>query len=232
MIGVYDYTVILTYLSLLSAGAGIAVSLNGLGHPYYGIFFLLFCGLCDAFDGKVAHTKKNRTEKEKKFGIQIDSLSDLVAFGVLPACIGMAFLRRSSVFEHLIHHDFSEGVDITALILTILLFGVLVLYILAALIRLAFFNVDEEERQKTEGGRRKYYLGLPVTTASIIFPSIALFTFIIPKDITWVYILATFITAILFITPFNLPKMNFKGVLWLIALGVVEFAILLFTTIL
>ena len=29
MIGFYDYTVILTYLSLLSAGAGIVVSLAG-----------------------------------------------------------------------------------------------------------------------------------------------------------------------------------------------------------
>ncbi len=232
MIGVYDYTVILTYLSLLSAGTGIAVSLAGLGHPYYGIFFLLFCGLCDAFDGKVAHTKKNRTEKEKKFGIQIDSLSDLVAFGVLPACIGMAFVRRSVIFKDLIQHNFSSDLSGKTIALTVLLFGVLILYILAALIRLAYFNVDEEERQKTEGGRRKVYLGLPVTSAAIIFPSVALFTFVIPKDITWVYILVTAITAILFITPFKLPKLNFKGVLWLVALGVVEFAVLLLSSIL
>lgn len=85
MIGIYDYTVLLTYFSLLSAGTGIVVSLSGHGHPYIGTFFLLFCGLCDAFDGKVARTKNNRTELERNFGIQVDSLSDLVAFGVLPA---------------------------------------------------------------------------------------------------------------------------------------------------
>ena len=44
MIGYYDYTVILTYFSLLSAVTGIVVSLSGGGHPYYGCFFLLFCG--------------------------------------------------------------------------------------------------------------------------------------------------------------------------------------------
>ena len=82
MIGVYDYTVILTYLSLLSGASGIIVCLKGIGHPYLGMFFLLFSGLCDTFDGKVARSKKNRTEREKRFGIQIDSLSDLVAFGV------------------------------------------------------------------------------------------------------------------------------------------------------
>lgn len=64
MIGYYNYTVILTYLSLLSASIGTIVTISGHGHPYFGIFFLLFCGLCDAFDGKVARHKKNRTESE------------------------------------------------------------------------------------------------------------------------------------------------------------------------
>ena len=96
MIGFYDYTVILTYLSLLSGTTGIMLCLNGVGHPYLGMFFLLFSGLCDTFDGKVARSKKNRTEQMKKFGIQIDSLSDLVAFGVLPACIGISLLRYAT----------------------------------------------------------------------------------------------------------------------------------------
>ena len=95
MLGFYDYTVVLTYLSLLSAGSGIVVSLSDGGHPYWGIFFLLLCGLFDAFDGKVARTKKNRTQMEMSYGIQIDSLADVIAFGVLPAVIGIALLRTS-----------------------------------------------------------------------------------------------------------------------------------------
>ena len=95
MLGYYDYTVILTYFSLISAGVGIFLCLSGNGHPYLGVFFLLFCGLCDAFDGKVARTKRDRTPEQRCFEIQIDSLSDLVAFGVLPACIGIAMLRIS-----------------------------------------------------------------------------------------------------------------------------------------
>lgn len=71
MIGFYDYTVILTYLSILSGTTGIILCLNGVGHPYLGMFFLLFSGLCDTFDGKVARSKKDRTEQMKKFGIQI-----------------------------------------------------------------------------------------------------------------------------------------------------------------
>ena len=56
MLGVYDYTVILTYISVLSASTGIFVTLYDPGHPYIGMVFLLFCGLCDTFDGKVART--------------------------------------------------------------------------------------------------------------------------------------------------------------------------------
>ena len=82
MIGFFDYTTILTYASLVSAIMGIVFSLSGAGHPFIGSFFLLFCGLCDAFDGKVARTKSNRTEREKNYGIQIDSLTDIIAFGV------------------------------------------------------------------------------------------------------------------------------------------------------
>ena len=159
MIGYYDYTVILTYLSMLSATSGIMLCLNDIGHPYLGMFFLMFCGLCDAFDGKVARTKKNRTEQMKKFGIQIDSLSDLVAFGVLPACIGIAMLRSSIEFSIFPDFKFLHLADKSAII-KIILTAIAVFYALAAMIRLAFFNVLEEERQKTEGGGvNKTYLG-------------------------------------------------------------------------
>ena len=86
MIGFYNYTVILTYMSLASAVVGITQVFEG--HERIAILCLLISGICDLFDGKVARHKKDRTDQEKLFGIQIDSLCDLVAFGVLPACIG------------------------------------------------------------------------------------------------------------------------------------------------
>ena len=144
MIGFYDYTVILTYLSLMSGTIGIMLCLNGMGHPYLGMFFLLFSGLCDTFDGKVARSKKDRTTQMKKFGIQIDSLSDLIAFGMLPACIGIAMLRYtmcipdlSGVTRYLLTHYTLQ----TQIVLSL----IAVLYVLAAMIRLAYFNVMEEE---------------------------------------------------------------------------------------
>ena len=91
MIGYYNYTVILTYMSLISSVIGMffAAGFGGMSpHPEYAIICLMVSGLCDMFDGKVARTKKDRTECEKKFGIQIDSLCDAICFGVLPVVIG------------------------------------------------------------------------------------------------------------------------------------------------
>lgn len=228
MIGVYDYTVILTYLSLLSAGTGIVITLGGAGHPFLGIFFLLFCGLCDAFDGKVANSKKDRTDTERKFGIQIDSLSDLIAFGVLPACIGAAFIRVSPMLSGLTSEG-SRPWYLTAA--KMLVFAVLVLYILAAMIRLAYFNVSEEERQATEGGVRKYYLGLPVTSAAIIFPFVALLQYVIPTDLTLLYIFTAVLCAVLFLSPFQLRKVGLKGILVFIGIGAIEFIVIFILTI-
>lgn len=127
MIGVYDYTVLATYLSLAFGVSGILAAMNG--SPYSALLCLMVSGLLDAFDGRIARTKKNRTEQEKRFGIQIDSLNDVVCFGVLPGVIGASlgggewWLRASVLF-----------------------------YILAALIRLAYFNVTEEERQSATNG--------------------------------------------------------------------------------
>ena len=223
MIGFYDYTMVLTYLSLLSATTGIVVSLSGGGHPYVGCYFLLVCGLCDAFDGKVARTKKDRTRMEQNFGIQIDSLSDIVAFGVLPACIGAALIRVSPVLGVL----FNGGDFKPAMALKLALHAVLVLYVLAALIRLAYFNVTEQERQETEGGARKYYTGLPVTSAALIFPFVLLMQYVLPADITLVYIGVVVLTGFLFLAKFQVRKPGLKGLLLMVAAGAVEFALLL-----
>lgn len=224
MIGVYDYTVILTYLSALSAGMGIIVSLNGTGHPYFGTFFLLFCGLCDAFDGKVARTKKNRTELEKKFGIQIDSLSDLAAFGILPGCIGNAMIRVSPRLPELPRIKTQTKLEFEV---AVVLFAIILVYILAALIRLAYYNVTEEERQKEESGCRKYYEGLPVTSASLLFPTVMLLQYILPTDITPIYFVVMLLMSIAFVAKIKIPKPQTKGILALIGIGVLEFAILL-----
>ncbi len=227
MLGYYNYTTWLTYISLFSASMGIMISLNGMGHPYIGVFFLLFSGICDAFDGRVARSKKNRTDREKKFGIQIDSLTDLVAFGVLPACIGIAMVRVSPFMPPVALPR--EQVCLKDSVMLVAFFIILCLYILAALVRLAYFNVMEEERQQVETGNRKYFQGLPVTSAAMIFPTVLLLNFITPqRDLTVVYFAVMLATMLAFVLDVRIPKPGLKGILILMGIGMLEFIVFLF----
>ncbi len=233
MLGVYDYTVILTYISVLSASTGIFVTLTDPGHPYIGMVFLLLCGLCDTFDGKVARSKKNRTQLQKNFGVQIDSLSDLVAFGVLPVCLGMALYNRSNKgFETKIF-DFAKDPFIGKIPIWVV-YVICVLFVLAALIRLAYFNVTCEDTQSEGLDRKKYYFGLPVTSAALIFPTFLIVRYTIADiwgyDISHLYFVLLVIVGILFIAKFKITKPSNFWIYIMVAFGVVEFIVLLFFT--
>jgi CDP-diacylglycerol--serine O-phosphatidyltransferase len=194
-IGFYDYTVILTYLSLISSVFGITQAIHG--DYKMAILCLGLSGVCDAFDGRVARSKKNRTEDEKNFGIQLDSLCDVICFGVFPALI--------------CYYMGAKG----PLGLAIVFF-----YSLCAVIRLAFFNVLEIRRQHEEdGGCAKTYRGLPVTSISVILPLFFLLQYLIPDTVFGVllYVLPA-VVGFLFIFDFSLPKPGLRGILIMIGL--------------
>lgn len=145
MLGYYNPSVILTLLSAVSAVFGIAHAMSG---EEKGVFAAIFClmisGVCDMFDGAVA-AKVKRNEEEKLYGIQLDSLCDLAAFGVLPGVITLSLAENNS---------FSR---IAATLL-----------VLSSVIRLGYFNVQETLRDRKE--KLVFYTGLPVTGIAILFP--------------------------------------------------------------
>ena len=195
-IGYYDYTVILTYAGMIFACTGIFAAIGE--NAKLSVFLLMLAGFCDMFDGAVASTKK-RTNDEKRFGIQIDSLADLIGFGVLPG-----------VFAYM----FSPDKLISGCIAT--------LYILAALIRLAYFNVLEENRQHNETGSRKSYLGVPVTTIALVLPIVyILYTFGILAP-PFAYSLALIPMACGFLAPFEIAKPRIAGKIAIMVLGAAE----------
>lgn len=186
LIGFYDYTVILTYVSLVSAVIGMVSASRGSFDT--AIICILFSGICDAFDGTVARTKKNRTEDEKNFGIQLDSLCDVVSFGVAPAFL-----------------CYRMGVDGVFGLICVCLFS------LCALIRLAFFNVLEAKRQQVEEGCNKYYRGLPVTSISIIFPLVYLLRGCCAEEIfTGILHIMLILVAFLFVLDFKVRKIDVR----------------------
>ncbi len=157
-IGFYDYTVILTYLSLISALCGITQAASG--HFNAAVICLGICGVCDSFDGRIARSKKNRTEDEKAFGVQIDSLCDLVCFGVFPAvfcyCLGLK---------------------------SILGIAIISFFCICAVIRLGYYNVLDEKKKTGTYTDTAAFHGLPVTMSSILIALTYCLTFVVPENI-------------------------------------------------
>lgn len=186
MIGFYNYTVILTYMSLISAITGMTFAHAGVFGA--AIFCLALSGFFDMFDGKVARRKKDRTDDEKLFGIQLDSLCDVVAFGVFPAylCYCMGVQGRLG-------------------------FLAIIFYAICGVIRLAYFNVIETNNFFSEEEHEKVYYGLPITSAAVIFPLVYLLKGIFTASAyNAILTVLLFGVGMLFISNFKLRKPSNK----------------------
>ncbi len=191
LLGYYNYTVVLTYIGMFVGFAGLLFSMEK--KIPQALICLMVSGFCDMFDGAIASTMK-RTKQEKRFGIQIDSLSDLICFGVLPAIIVASFVDNPFKM------------------------WICGLHVLCALVRLAYFNVDEEERQDKGEGKRVYYSGLPVTSVSILLPLLS-----IVSQEGYFYLILLLATSVAFLLPVRIKKPNWAGKTAMMCLGLFAF---------
>ena len=103
MIGFYDYTVILTYVSLASSVIGMTQAIHGRFKA--AVVLLAFSGLCDMFDGKIARKYNLVTN----FGKFMDPLADkllvcsalicLIELGQLPAWVVIIIISREFIIS-------------------------------------------------------------------------------------------------------------------------------------
>ena len=194
MLGYYNYTVVLTYIGMLTAFTGIVIACDG--NINGALVCLMLSGVCDLFDGPIARTRE-RTAEEKRFGIQIDSLSDLIGFGVLPGIILYQMAEKSLI-----------GIMVSAI------------YVLCALIRLAYFNVMEEKRQDATEEARTSYQGLPVTVSAILIPAVCYIQNVdgIQNGVITMFTMS--IMAAAFLIPIKVEKPNFLGKIIISILGI------------
>ena len=111
---------------------------------YYASMFIGLAALVDFFDGFVARLLKVNSE----LGKQLDSLADVVSFGVAPSFIVFQFLRLSL------------ATDINALSHTTLMMVPAFIIALAGAYRLAKFNIDPDQST--------YFKGVPIPMIGIL----------------------------------------------------------------
>ena len=185
-IGKYDKSVVVTFLGTLSAMIGMYFVL-GYEEPRLtgAIICLVIAGICDMFDGKVARMCKNRTDQDMEYGIQLDSLADMVAFVVFPIVLLYGVSKYFNVALHPV---------VTVLGAT--------LFAIGGISRLAYFNLTATKSEPV-----KYYTGLPVTTTAMIFPLIYLLRYVVSSQVfVSIYLSMFFVVGFLFVYNFKLKK--------------------------
>ncbi|HEU4688825.1 MAG TPA: CDP-alcohol phosphatidyltransferase family protein [Vicinamibacterales bacterium] len=112
-------------------------------------FFLLPMALvCDVLDGYVARTQKGR---QSVLGGDLDSLADVISFGVAPAVLGFTLGLRG-------------GWDMVCL----------TYFVVCGVSRLARFNATAAELADEETGKVKYFEGTPIPTTIVIVGVLAI----------------------------------------------------------
>ncbi|KAJ4388146.1 CDP-diacylglycerol-serine O-phosphatidyltransferase [Gnomoniopsis smithogilvyi] len=108
------------------------------GNLYAALAFLPFGMFFDFMDGTVARWRK----KSSMMGQELDSLADLISFGLAPAVVAFAIGIRTPL-DHLC----------------------LAFFVLCGLTRLARFNVTAADVPKDATGKAKYFEGTPIPTS-------------------------------------------------------------------
>ncbi len=170
-IGVWNLANGVTWLGIAAAVVAMWFALSE--NPRIAMLLFLVSGLCDLFDGRVARMFE-RTDVEKAFGIQLDSCADTVSFVVFPA----VFLLTLTTAPW-------------AVVLAIL-------YVLAGITRLCWFDI-------TTDGDTKYFAGVPVTYMALVLP------------LAWVIVQAVALNAAPYVTA---PVLAVMGILYVLNIKV------------
>ena len=193
IVGKWNKSVILTYAGLILAVLGMFLAFTT-DNINLSVCCLMVAGICDLFDGMVARRCK-RTEEEKKFGIELDSIVDTMSFIALPVCIfmqlGLTRIRDVVIF---------------------------MIFALAGVARLAFFNIDTAD----SGKAIKYYTGLPVTYTALIFPLLFLLKLPLEENIfLWIVRGAIIVVSVLQVLKIKVikPKGIWYGIFGILAIA-------------
>ncbi|QQS52047.1 MAG: CDP-diacylglycerol--serine O-phosphatidyltransferase [Bacteroidota bacterium] len=193
----------ITLLNLLCGSLAIITMFEGqLEHPFRPVVLLALAAIFDLADGLVARLLKATSD----FGKQLDSLSDLVSFGLAPSIMMYKLLFLSFV-------DQSESSTFAldqAGIGEILLLGASLSLVLFAALRLARFNITSHSGN--------FFIGLPVPAAALSVVSVWIEFHQTDNEIMldlilnpWVLVFILVLLSYLMISKIPMLSLKFKG---------------------
>jgi len=181
----------ITLISVLCGFSSVVMSINAAGdHPttYFlrAAGLLVLAGIFDGLDGRVARATNTTTE----FGVQLDSLADVLSFGMAPAILAYryAFFDLGMTDPHL------RAVG----------WGASFFFIACGALRLARFNVQVGH---VDG---RFFVGMPIPAGAACIAALILCWPHSPRSATFAYMVAgeLFLVGLLMVSTVRFP--NFK----------------------
>lgn len=179
-IGYYNLANFITLTGLASSVT--AICLAGHGHYELAVIALIIAGISDMFDGRVAHRVVRDDKKAKMFGIQIDTVCDMVSFGITPAVI-LYLLGCNKWYDVIL----------------------LIVYATCGAIRLAYFNT--QAITETEDLSLKQFTGVPIPTICFVLPVLMIgLKYIDASVMIWIFRACYLILGLLYISKIKIKK--------------------------
>jgi CDP-diacylglycerol---serine O-phosphatidyltransferase len=162
------------YFAITETIKAISDAGNAAVHLDWAAIAILFAIPFDALDGRIARITNTTTE----FGKELDSLADVVTFGMAPSLLafvwGFHFLPES-LHPPLRQHLIEAGGFICFL------------FLLGGASRLARFNISHDAQPRNPGRPdRKYFVGMPIPAAAGLMAASVHLCYGIPNQYWWI----------------------------------------------
>ena len=156
-----------------------ALSSNGDAHTHldWAAIAILFAIPFDALDGRIARM----TNTTSDFGKELDSLADVITFGVAPSLLAMIWgfhFLPESINPVLRQHLIQAGVFLCFL------------FLIGGASRLARFNISHDAQPRNPGRPdRKYFVGMPIPAAAGLLAATVHLCYGYPVEAWWIAII-------------------------------------------
>lgn len=185
ILGSYDRACLLTLAGVAAAVAAIILSFQG--SVELALVGLMLAGLADLFDGVLARSL-SRSDYQKEFGAQLDTVVDAVAFVATPVVIAL-----------------NAGITAFPALLGMALF------VMAGVVRLAHFNTLTVRGTD----QSTFHRGLPVTYTALLLPLLFLLQRPLSSE-TFLFVLGLSFPLIGLLFVVNVPVRKPRGVFYVI----------------
>lgn len=177
---------LVTVLAICAGLSGIRLAFEGRFET--AVVMVLIAAFLDGIDGRLARMLKATS----KFGAQMDSLADIVNFGVAPALVLYAYLL--------------DGAGSPGWIAALL-------FVIACGMRLARFNVLDEDLERP-AWQAEYFVGVPAPAGAVLvlLPVYLIFVGVVTPDRTLAFAASAFTIMVAFLLVSRLPVYSGKKI--------------------